>query len=198
MATWCYIPNSLELGYSGATKLPLGLYSSYSATIIGKTKINGGASIQYNFDNNGFHHLNLHIAKWNIFHKDSNLSDFVAYNYQNRILDINDTKNKFENHQVKYGLNLKKNLGIGAGLDYLSRDYDKIGGYLYATKWFSKANISATISTSLFNNRINYKTKIFKAIDFNNRFIINRISFGIAYEEFMEYKDLYFSFIILI
>jgi len=92
MVNMCYISNSLELGYSGATKLPLGFYSSYSATYIGKTKINGSASFQYNFDNNGFHHLNLQIAKWNIFHKNSSLSDYIAYDYQNRILNINDAK----------------------------------------------------------------------------------------------------------
>src|SRR5690606_11411553 len=103
MVNMCYISNSLELGYSGATKLPLGFYSSYSATYIGKTKVNGRTSFQYNYDNNGFHHQNLQLAKWNIFHKNSNLSDFIAYNYQNRILDINDSKNKFENHQIKYG-----------------------------------------------------------------------------------------------
>ncbi|AUP80910.1 hypothetical protein C1H87_20235 [Flavivirga eckloniae] len=198
MVNMCYVSNSLELGYSGATKLPLGFYSSYSATYIGKTKINGSTSLQYNFDNDGFHHLNLQIAKWNIFHKNSNFSDFIAYYYQNRILNINDTKNKFENHQIKYGLNLKKNLGIGIGLDYLSRNYDKFGSHFYASKWFSKTNISTTVSASIFDTRINYKAEIFKSINFNNRFPVNRISFGIAYEDFMRYKDLYFSFRVLL
>ncbi|MDF4222764.1 hypothetical protein PXC01_14265 [Maribacter sp. M208] len=198
MVNMCYISNSLELGYSGATKLPLGFYSSYSATYIGETKINGSASFRYNFDNNGFHHLNLQIAKWNIFHKNSSLSDYITYNYQNRILNINDAKNEFENHQFKYGLNLKKNLGIGFGLDYLSRNYDKIGGLLYASKWFSNPKISTTFSTSILNNQINYKAEIFKDINFNNTFLVNRISFGIAYEDFMEYKDLYFSFRVLL
>ncbi len=198
MVNMCYISNSFELGYRGATKLPLGFFSSYSATYIGKTKINGSASFQYNFDNNGFHHLNLQIAKWNIFHKNSSLSDYIAYNYQNRILDLNDIKNEFENHQFKYGLNLKKNFSIGVGLDYLSRNYDKIGGLLYSSKWFSKPKLSTTFSTSIFNNRINYKAEIFKDINFSNTFLVNRISFGIAYEDFMEYKDLYFSFRVLI
>jgi len=107
-------------------------------------------------------------------------------------------KNEFENHQFKYGLNLKKNLGIGFGLDYLSRNYDKIGGVLYASKWFSNPKISTTFSTSIFNNRINYKAEIFKDINFNNTFLVNRISFGIACEDFMEYKDLYFSFRVLL
>lgn len=198
MVNMCCISNSLELGYSGAIKLPLGFYSSYSATYIGKIKINGSTSLQYNFDNNGFHHLNLQIAKWNIFHKNSNLSDYIAYNYQNRILNINDKKNKFENHQIKYGLNLKKNLGIGFGLDYLSRNYDKIGGHFYVSKWFSKTNINTTVSTSVFNNRINYKAEIFKSINFNNRLPISRISLGIAYEDFMKYKDFYFNLRVLI
>ena len=198
MINICYISNSLELGYSGATKLPLGFFTSYSATYIGRTKINGSTSLQYNFDNNGFHHLNLQIAKWNIFHKKPNISDFIAYNYQNRNLNINDTKNKFENHQIKYGLNLKKNIGLGVGLDYLSRNYNKIGSHFYVSKWFSKPKISTTLSTSIFKNQINYKTEIFKDINFNSRFPVNRISFGIGYENFMDYKDLYFNFRILI
>lgn len=194
MVNMCYISNSLELGYSGATKLPLGFYTSYSASYIGNRLVNGSTSLQYNFDNNGFHHLNLQIAKWYIFHKKSDFSDYIAYNYQNRMLNINETKIKFENHQIKYGLNLKKNLGIGIGLDYISRDYDKIGGHFYANKWFSKPNISTAFSTSIFNSQINYKAEIFKSINFNYRSTVRSISFGIAHEDFMEYKDLYFCF----
>jgi hypothetical protein len=194
----CYASNSLELGYSGASKLPLGFYSSYSATYLGKTKINGSTSLQYNFNNDGFHHLNLQISKWKIFSKNTNLSDFLVYNYQNRILNFDNTKCKFENHQIKYGLNLKKNIGIGIGLDYLSRNYDKFGGQLYAYKWFSKPNINMAVTTSIFENQMNYKTEIFKSINFNHRFIINRISIGITYENFMNYKDMYFNFRILI
>lgn len=197
-AIMCYLANSLELGYSGASKLPLGFYSSYSAIYLGKAKINGSASLQYNFNNDGFHHLNLQLAKWNIFHNKSNLSDYLAYNYQNRILNIENEKNKFENHQIKYGLNLKKNIGIGIGLDYLSRNYEKIGCHLFVNKWFSKSNISMTLSTSIFENQINYKTEIFKSVNFNNRFLINRITIGLAYENFMNYKDLYFNVRILI
>jgi hypothetical protein len=198
MINMCYISNSLELGYSGATKLPLGFFTSYSATYIGKTKINGSSSLQYNFDNNGFHHLNYRIAKWNIFYKKSGLSDFIAYNYQNRNVNIDDTRNKFENHQIKYGLNLKKNLSLGVGLDYLTRNNNIIGGHFYASKWLSKLKISTTFETSVFENQINYKTEIFKDINFNNEFLVNRISFGIGYEDFIDYKDLYFNFRILI
>lgn len=189
----CYLSNSLQVGYSGASKLPLGFYSSYSAVYVGKLKINGSTALQYNFNNEGFHHLNLQIAKWNIFYKNSNLSDFLAYNYQNRTLNIDNTKNKFENHQIKYGLHLKKNIEVGIGLDYLSRRYEKIGGQLYVNKWFSKPNIGTTLSTSIFENQINYKTEIFKSVNLNQRFLINEISIGIAYENFMNYKDLYFT-----
>lgn len=106
-------------------------------------------------------------------------------------------KNEFKNHQLKYGLNLKKNFSIGVGFDYLSQSYDKIGGLLYASKWFSVPKISTTFSTSIFNNQINYKVEIFKDVNFNNRFFIKRISFGMAYEDFMEYKDFYFGFRVL-
>jgi len=198
MVNRCYVSNSLELGYSGAAKLPLGFYSSYSATYLGKSKINSSAALQYNFDNDGFHHLNVQFAKWNIFYKKTNFSNFIAYNYQNRILNIDDTKSKFENHQIKYGLNLKHNIGIGLGLDYLSRGYNKIGGHIYAYKWFSKPNLSTTLTTSIFDNQINYKAELFKSFDFNSKFTINRISLGIAYEDFMNYKDFYFSVRVLL
>jgi hypothetical protein len=193
MTNMCYVSNSLELGYSGATKLPFGFYSSYSATYIGKAKINASASLQYNFDKNGFHHLNFQTAKWNLIYQKSNFSDFIAYNYQNRILNINDAKNIFENHQIKYGLNLKKKIGVGLGLDYITQEYDKIGGHIYAYKWFSKPKISTTLTTSIFKTQVNYKTEIFKSFDFNYKFPIHRISLGIIYEDFMDYKDLYFN-----
>lgn len=189
----CYLSNSLQVGYSGASKLPLGFYSSYSAIYVGKSKINGSTSLQYNFNNEGFHHLNLQVAKWNIFYKNSNLSDFLAYNYQNRTLNIDNSKNKFENHQIKYGLNLKKNIEVGIGLDYLSGRDEKIGGQLYVNKWFSIPNIGTSLSTSIFENQINYKTELFKSVNLNQRFLIYEISIGIAYENFMNYKDLYFT-----
>jgi len=189
----CYASNSLEFGYSGATKFPFGFYSSYSANYIGKSKINSGVALQYNFDNNGFHHLNLQFSKWKIFFKESNLSDFLAYNYQNRIINFQDSKNKLENHQFKYGLNLKHNIGIGLGLDYLTRGYNKIGGNLYAYKWFSKPNVSTTLTTSIFENQINYKAEIFKSFNINSKLPIHRFDFGITYENFMNYKDLYFN-----
>lgn len=198
MTNMCYVSNSLELGYSGATKLPFGFYSSYSLTYLGKAKINGSASLQYSFNRNGFHHLNFQTAKWNLFYKKSNFSDFIAYNYQNRTLNINDAKNILENHQIKYGMNFKKNIGVGLGIDYISREYDKIGGHIYAFKWFSKPNISTSLTTSIFKNQVNYKTEIYKSFDFNYKFPIQRISLGIAYEDFMDYKDLYFNVRVLL
>lgn len=194
----CYISNSLELGYSGAIKLPLGFYSSYSATYIGKAKINGSASLQYNFSHAGYHHLNLQLAKWNIFYKNSNLSDFIVYNYQNRNLKIDQSKNKFENHQIKYGLNLKKNFGVGIGLDYVSGKHDKAGGHLYGYKWLSKLNLSTLLTASIFDNQVNYKAEVFKSFNFNRRFLINRFSLGVAYENFMGYKDTYFCIRVLL
>lgn len=193
IANMCYTSNSLELGYSGATKLPLGFYSSYSAVYLGNTKINSSVVFRYNFDNQGFHDLNLQFAKWNIFCKTRDVSDFAAYNYQNRILNFDGTKNKFENHQIKYGLNLKKHIALGMGLDFIGGQYDKIGGHIYAYKWFSNPNINVTLTTSIFDNQINYKSELSKSFNFNSKFLISRISLGIAYEDFMNYKDLYFS-----
>ncbi len=126
MSAACYISNSLELGYSGSTRLPFGFYTSYSASFIGKTQVNSGIGLQYNFNNNGLQYFNFQASKWNIFYRKSNFSDFIAYNYQNRKLDVVDAENRFQNHQIKYGLNLKNNLGIGAGLDYLFIGNDKL------------------------------------------------------------------------
>ncbi|MBB2147232.1 hypothetical protein GM921_17155 [Pedobacter sp. LMG 31464] len=193
MTNVCYVSNSLELGYSGATRLPLGFYTSYSASYIGKTQVNSGIALQYNFDNSGFHHLNFQTSKWNIFYRKSNFSDFIAYNYQNRRLDIDRVSNKFQNHQIKYGLNLKNNFGVGTGLDYLINGYEKIGGHLYAFKWFSQPNVSATLTSSIFDNQINYKAEIIKSFSLNQKLLIHRISLGLAYEDFMDYKDLYFK-----
>ena len=193
LSTVCYISNSLDLGYSGSTKLPLGFYASYSASFVGKTEVNAGIALQYNFDSNGFQHLNFQTWKWNIFYKKSNFSDFIAYNYQNRKLDFHRTANEFQTHQTKYGLNLKNNFGVGIGLDYLINGYDKIGGHLYASKWFSKLNVSTVASSSIFDNQINYKTEIIKSFNLNSELTIRRISLGLAYEDFMDYKDLYFS-----
>jgi hypothetical protein len=187
----CYISNSLELGYSGASRLPLGFYSSYSASYIGKMKVNSSIALQYNFDKNGFEHLNFQTSKWNVFYKKSNLSDFIVYNYQSRKLDIDNANNRFQNYQIKYGLNLKNNFGIGAGLDYLINENEKIGGHIYAFKWFSNLNVSTVLTSSIFDNQINYKAEILKSINLNSKPLVRRITLGLAYEDFMDYKDLY-------
>ncbi|MBK0379139.1 hypothetical protein [Mucilaginibacter segetis] len=193
MTNTCYNSNAFELGYSGATKLPLGFYTSYSASYIGKTKVNSGVVLQYNFDNNNFYHLNFQISKWNILGKESQLSDFIVYNYQNRKLDIDWPNNNFQNHQIVYGLNLKRNFSVRTGLDYLINKNKKLGVYLYASKYLRKPNISTELSSSIFNNQINYKAQIFRSFNLNRILMVNRITLGLAYEEFMHYNDVYFS-----
>lgn len=193
MTTMCYSSNTFELGYSGATKLPLGFYTSYSASYIGKTKVNSGVALQYNFNNNNFYHLNCQISKWNILRKGSQLSDFIIYNYQNRKLDTDWPNNKFQNHQITYGLNLKGNFSIGTGLDYLISGGEKIGGDLYVSKYFSKPGISTILTSSIFNNQTNYKAQMFKSFYLNRNFAVRSVSLGATYEEFMHYKDLYLN-----
>lgn len=193
MATVCNLSNVFVLGYSGATKLPLGFYLSYMATYVGKAKVDSGIALQYNFDNSGFHHLNIQFAKGRVLYKTTNISDFVAYSYQNRLLNFDDVKNKFENHQIKYGLHLKNHISLGVGLDFLSREYNKLGSHLYAYKWLFEPSISATLSISMFDSQINYKAELFKSFYLNPGFSIDSFSLGLAYEDFMDYKDLYFS-----
>lgn len=193
MVNTCYISNAFELGYSGATKMPFGFYTSYSASYIGKTKVNSGAALQYNFNDNKLYHFNFLISKWNILHKESQFYDFVAYNYQNRKLDIEKPNKRFQNHQIKYGLNLKNNFSVGTGLDYLINSYEKIGGHLYASKYFSKPSINVLLASSIFNDQINYKAQILKSFNLNQDLATHRITLGLAYEEFMHYEDIYFN-----
>ena len=193
LGNMCYIANSLEIGYSGASKLPLGFFSSYSGTYLGNHKVNGSLVFQYNFDNSGFYHLNMQASKWYIFYKKSPFTDYVAYNYQQRKLKINNDVKEFRNHQIKYGLNLKKNFGIGGGVDLLTGNHQKVGGNLYVNKLFSEPNISTVLSTSVFNNQINYKAQVFKSFKGISKLAINRFTLGLTYESFMKYDDLYFN-----
>lgn len=192
----CYASNTFELGYSGSTKLPVGFSTSYSATYIGQTKVNLGVSLQYNFNKNNFYHLNFMVSKWNLFYEELQFSDFIAYNYQDRKLDINWSNNKFQDHQIKYGLNLKNNFGVGAGVDYLISDHEKLGGNLYAFKYFSQPIISMVLSSSLFKDHIDYKAQIFKSFYLNRSFVFRRITLGLTHEEFMHYKDLCFNVVV--
>lgn len=198
MSINCYLSSTLELGYSGATKLPLGFNSSYRTSYIGKKKVNSGVVLNYNFDSNGFYYWNFQFSKWNLFYKKTNFSDFIAYNFQSRKVNLDEAINVFRNHQIKYGLNFKNTYGFGIGLDYLTGKYEKIGGHLYAQKWFSKPNINTVLTSSVFNNKLNYKADISKSVDFKYKFPIRRISFGLTYENFMNYKDFYFSVLVLL
>ena len=199
MIVSCHFSNYIEFGYSGAAKLPLGFYSSIGATYLGEKKMRIGAALQYNFDNNGFYHLNLQTYKKDILARKSSLSDYIAYNYQNRKLDIDDINNEFHNHQIKYGLDLKNNMNIGVGLDYLiKKEYEKAGAHFHTYKWFSKPKIGTSLTSSLFNNQFNYEIEALRAFVIHRRSTIRGVSVGLAYTEFMDYKDLYFKFLILI
>ena len=98
MAVICYVSNSFWAGYSAATKLPYGFYTGYNAGYIGSTKVNLGASLQYNFSTNRFYHLNTALAKGKIFYEKANLTDYIAYSYQKRKINVENVTKKFENH----------------------------------------------------------------------------------------------------
>lgn len=193
MSVMCYLSNFIEIGYSGATKLPFGVYSAYTMSYLGKKKINMGAMLQYNFDNGDFHHLNLQTSKWNLFYKKPGFYDFIAYNYQNRKVKINEEIKSFQNHQFKYGLNFEKKFGLGIGLDFLTGEEEKVGGHFYANKFFSKSNISTVLTSTLFKGQINYKAEVFKSLNFNKSSQVRRTAIGLSFEDFINYKDLYFS-----
>jgi len=185
--------NSLSyLGYSGATKLPLGFFASYSTSYLSKKEVNVGGLVQYNFDTNGFYHLRLQASKGALFFKEEKLRDFIFYSYQNRRINIRSIDNKYQNHQFLYGLHFD-NFGIGSGIDYLKQPhFNKTGLLLYASKYFQKPNISATLYSSIFNDKINYKIDLERNFNLGNRSPIGNISVGLGYEDFMNYKDVYF------
>src|SRR5690554_6919077 len=190
--TVTYFKNSLDLGYSGAAKLPLGFHASYFAFYLGEKEAYLGGVIQYNFDINGFHHLNLLTYKNRIFYKKTNLNDNISYNFQDRKLNLKQLNNHFQNHQIKYSLHSVNNFGIGVGIDYLVNDNSQTGGHLSISKYFLKSNMNVSLSSSVFANQINYKIGMGKNWNFKNRLPIRNISLGLTYEEFMNYKDLYF------
>lgn len=180
------------LGYSGVTKLPLGLFAANYTSFLGKKEVNVGGLVQYYFDTNGFYHLKLRASKSVLFLKEEKLRDFAFYSYQNRKLNIKSINNHFQNHQFLYGLYFD-NFGIGSGIDYLRQtNFNKTGLLLYASKYFQKLNLSTTASTSIFNDKINYKIDLERNFKLGDKSPIDNISLGLGYEDFMNYKDIYF------
>jgi hypothetical protein len=198
LAVICYVSNSFWAGYSASTKLPYGFYAGYNAGYIGDTKLNLGASLQYNCNTNGLYHLNVALAKGKIFYDKTNLTDYIAYSYQKRMINVNKATNTFENHQLMYGLQLKNNFKVGGGIDYLRKEYNASAIYLSASKGVTKPNINIGISASLFEDQTNYKIDLSKSIHFNTRFFVNGLSLGVSYEDFMRYRDVYFNITLLL
>src|SRR5690606_27856921 len=185
------IYSGTSVGYSGATKLPFGFFANHFTSYIGRNEVNLGGSIQYNFDGKGFHHLNFQLSKSRIFYKQDNF-DYVAYTYQDRKINIAQNKKHFQNHQIQYGIHFK-NFGVGAGVDYLMADYEKVGGSIFLSKWFSVPEISSSFSTSIFANQFNYKIALERLFNFNDRFPLSNIYLNLTYEKYLNYNDLYFG-----
>jgi len=198
LALMCYVSNSFWAGYSAATKLPYGFYTGYYAGYIGGTKVNLEASLQYNFSTHGFYHLNTVLAKGKIFHEKTNLTDYITYRYQKRKINMKNASDKFENHQLMYGLQLKNNFKVGGGIDYLRNEDNESAIYLFASKGFTQPNINTAISASLFEGQTNYKIDLSKSIYFNSRFFAKGLSLGVSYENFMRYRDVYFNLALLL
>lgn len=198
LAVTCYVSNNIWAGYSASTKLPYGFYANYHAGYVGGAKVNLGASVQYNFNTDGMYHLNAALVKGKIFYENTNLTDYITYNYQKRKISIKNAIYEFENHQLMYGLQLKNNFKFEGGIDYLRKEDNMTGAYLSVSKWFAAPNINASFSTSLFEGQTNYKVDLSKSIHFNSRFFAKGLSFGIRYEDFMRYKDVYINIGVLL
>lgn len=190
-----YNNSSSYIGYSGATKLPLGFFASHFTSYLGNKEVNLGGLVQYNFDTNGFYHFKFQVSKTELFIKEEKLRDFVSYIYQNRKINIEPINNHYKNHQFLYGLYFD-NFGIGSGIDYLKQPlFNKTGLLLYAFKYFQKLNLSATVYSSIFNNQINYNIHLVRNFNLGDRSPIKNVSLSLGYEDFMNYKDVYFSIV---
>lgn len=188
-----YTYSTTYLGYSGETKLPLGFFASHFTSYLGNKKVNLGGLVQYNFDTNGFYHFKFQASKTELFIKEEKLRDFVSYIYQDRKIDIEPINNHFKNHQFLYGLYFD-NFGIGSGIDYLKQSlFNKTGLLLYAYKYFQKLNLNTTASSSIFNNQIIYNIHLERNFNLGDRSPIKNVSLSLGYEDFMNYKDVYFS-----
>jgi hypothetical protein len=186
----CYVSNSFGFGYYGSTRLPFGLGSSIYIPFIGKKHTDFGFGFQYKFDRNGNYDLGFNVSKSDLFIKNSKRNDYLVYNYLNRELDFVDTNTVFQNHLFNYGLNFRDKISLFTGLNYMTADKEKIGINLGASKWFNKPKISTFISSSIFEDDIDYKIGISKSIHFNSRFFIKRTSIGLTFENFKDYNDL--------
>ena len=186
----CYFSNSFGFGYNSSIKLPFGFNASVYLTYIGNAKTNLGLGFQYKLDRNGNYDLGLYAAKSNLFIKNSKINDFLGYEYQNRKFDFVNSNIVFQNHQFNYGISIKNIINISAGIDYLVDGKNNIGGIISVSKWFSKPNINTIMTSTIFENEIDYKIGISKTIHLNDRFIIRSASVGLYFENFKKYNDL--------
>ena len=196
MVSICKITNSFSFGYSGALKLPLGFYAEYNAGYIGKKKIGFGTAINYYFDKNGFYHLQVQAAKSINLLKKMGFSDYLNYSFEQRKLNDNKQQYHFQNHLVKYGINLKSNYDLEIGADLLKNRETSLvqtGVFLNASKWFKQPMIGLGISSSVFKNFANYKLNVSKGFNTRNK-LIDRSTLSIDYENFKSYKDLYLTY----
>jgi len=190
MSITCYVGNSFGVGYLGSTKLPYGYSASLNFAYIGKVYTNFGIGIQQRFDNDNSSDLEVTFGKGNILLHKKKSRDFFTYSFRNRNLTFIDSVNTFQNHQFYYGLSLKNNFDFAAGIDYLVQGHEKIGGIIYASKWFSKPRLDFMIKTSIFSDELDYKIGLSRSFSLNRVPILNSASIGLYYESFKDYNDL--------
>jgi hypothetical protein len=190
----CYISNSYGIGYYGSTSLPIGYSLSLSLGYIGKLKTDFGLSIIHQLNNQGNYNFSAIIGKSRMFfRKNAELNDFLTYNYRQRKLNFINDSIEYQNHKIFYGLTIKNNFAVAAGVDYFKDGGKELGGLMYSSYWFSKAKLNISGMTSIFKNHIDYIIGLSRSFLFRQKYLIKSASIGLNYEEFLNYSDLNLS-----
>lgn len=190
------ISNPFHVGYSGGSKLPMGGYMSYYINYHRNKKIDLGSVLEYNFDNNGFYQLKLMLYKHGLFHKKNNT---LGYGFSTRKLNFNEeTSEEFYNHQLFYKVPIIKGITTFFGVDYLVATTNKIGLWGFMNKNFSKSDINAELTTSILTNQLNYNVEIKKRFILDSDYFFKTINIGLAFEEYMGYRDMYLKVFFLL
>ncbi|UZR99535.1 hypothetical protein [Chondrinema litorale] len=182
----CYAMSVISIGYYGSTKLPFGYEVSKYFGKIGKLRTNIGIMFSHQFDRFNNCDISIYTLK-NLLIKKHKY--FLAYNYRIRKLNFIENENTLTNHKVYSGLQVNNNLNFLIGFDYLIANQDQWGLSFIANQSISKIDIDLFGKASLFQDRLDYQ------IGANKYLSIKNISttFGLEYEQFMDFRNLKFS-----
>lgn len=193
----CYVSNTINVGYLGSARLPLGFSMSSVNSYLGKANLIVWVTSSYQFSKNKGHDFSFGLGTSNLFFKRKvNVWDGITYNYRNRNLSYLETQNVYSSHKLMYRILVRNNWTFGTGLDVNETGRQNVGGIIYANKNFQRINLSFSGSASLFNNRQDHKFSIYKSIYFKKINFPYGSRVGISYEQVNGIKDLSVSILV--